>query len=452
MAVDFDLDDDSDDVSSEGEPATQDDVMEEAVTQVEAPPAAEAVLAEAMTQTEAVLAEAETATRAEAVMQAQAEAMAQEEHVETDMADAGEADTTAAVAAAALSSPSTAELSTAGKRKAAPEGQEASKRQLTYGPKSAVDGVEHAQLPSDGMAVEAEAGDEGGPQGAEAEAAEVSEGNQEKPQAEESVVSEFAGIKLHLSTRSLTGYTGIFLNHANAAKPFSAQLTSSEQALGCFSTALEAAMAYAMHVATEKIEVAAAAEEEENKGASEGEEQDVVSEVDGAKLHLSSKSASGYLGVSSNGANFSARHARHQYLGTYPTAVEAAVAYAKHVWKLDSTAEGEEEMEEEMEEGTEEGEEEGEEEEGEEEGEGRNEEQGEEEGEEGERLVSSYNLRPVGGSTAQPTAKARSDPDLHRRLMKQRVHVFWEAEEPPVWYTGIVKEFDPAGVYPHGYP
>ena len=63
----------------------------------------------------------------------------------------------------------------------------------------------------------------------------------------------------------------------------------------------------------------------------------VVTEAEGLKLHLSSKNATGYLGVYPARGRFAARlngrapDADQHFLGTFDTALEAAVAYAKHV-------------------------------------------------------------------------------------------------------------------------
>ena len=63
----------------------------------------------------------------------------------------------------------------------------------------------------------------------------------------------------------------------------------------------------------------------------------VVKEAAGYKLFLSSKSVTGYMGVSKHAAGrfwasyYDSALANTVSLGTYDTAVEAAVAYAKHM-------------------------------------------------------------------------------------------------------------------------
>ena len=83
-------------------------------------------------------------------------------------------------------------------------------------------------------------------------------------------------------------------------------------------------------VAKAKPKAAAAAED----GGDGGEEPVVtpeVTEVDGLQLHLSGANPTGYLGLQVvDGARFRARYGQ-KHIGTYGTAVEAAVAYAKAV-------------------------------------------------------------------------------------------------------------------------
>ena len=61
----------------------------------------------------------------------------------------------------------------------------------------------------------------------------------------------------------------------------------------------------------------------------------VVRQAEGWRLHLSPKSSTGYLGVVRQvSGRYEARRlsqGTHQHLGLFDTAVEAAIAYAKHV-------------------------------------------------------------------------------------------------------------------------
>ena len=71
-------------------------------------------------------------------------------------------------------------------------------------------------------------------------------------------------------------------------------------------------------------------EEEEHEGEEEGE---LPTEAEGFKLHLSSASATGYKGVCLNKGRYEARDrvgGKSTHIGSYGTAVEAAVALAKH--------------------------------------------------------------------------------------------------------------------------
>ena len=62
-----------------------------------------------------------------------------------------------------------------------------------------------------------------------------------------------------------------------------------------------------------------------------------AAEFDGLKLHPSSKSPTGYMGVTPENSRFRARY-RGTYIGAFDTAVEAAVAYAKYVQTIEASA------------------------------------------------------------------------------------------------------------------
>jgi hypothetical protein len=152
------------------------------------------------------------------------------------------------------------------------------------------------------------------------------------------VVSEAEGLQLHLSSRSRSGYLNVYQSSGR----FHAQCTRAGECrhvyLGCFDTAVEAAVAYARHVQTIGYKAphgeaarGVAAEEEAEEQPGEG-----VREAEGLKLLLSSTSRSGYRGVYSTGTRFYAQfgfHGGSNYinLGTFDSSVEAAVAYARHV-------------------------------------------------------------------------------------------------------------------------
>ena len=75
----------------------------------------------------------------------------------------------------------------------------------------------------------------------------------------------------------------------------------------------------------------------EEEEAEEAAEEAIVTEAEGLRLHLSPNSATGYLGVYLERGKFCAQTkvggqgARRIFLGTFGTAVEAAVAYARRV-------------------------------------------------------------------------------------------------------------------------
>ena len=71
----------------------------------------------------------------------------------------------------------------------------------------------------------------------------------------------------------------------------------------------------------------------ETHGAAEADAE-IVTEAEGVQLHLSAASATGYRGVSRNGHRFESTiwiGGRRCYVGTFGTAVEAALAYARAV-------------------------------------------------------------------------------------------------------------------------
>jgi len=120
-------------------------------------------------------------------------------------------------------------------------------------------------------------------------------------------------MQLHLSSSSATGYKGVV---SSSHGRFRAQraVGRSNVILGVFDTAVEAALAYARSVG-------------------EYDSPAVVAEAEGMRLHLSSRSATGYQGVHMDKGLFRAQRtvngANHVLGQTFDTAVEAAVAYAR---------------------------------------------------------------------------------------------------------------------------
>jgi len=175
-----------------------------------------------------------------------------------------------------------------------------------------------------------------------------------RPQA---LLGDAQGLRLHLSTRSKTGFAKVY-QHGDSGR-FEAQrsVDGKTQSLGYFGSALEAAVAYAVAYAAAEAEAEEGEGEEEEEGVEgeeeEGEEEEEeeaveeaaataaaaagetpVAEAEGLQLHLSSSSATGYKGVCHSGDGFRAGHrvgGISKHIGTFDTAVEAAVAYARAV-------------------------------------------------------------------------------------------------------------------------
>mgnify|MGYP000874477695 FL=1 len=152
------------------------------------------------------------------------------------------------------------------------------------------------------------------------------------------MVTEAEGLRLHLSPQSNTGYLHVIRLPNNPsgqppAKPFQAKYKRDGRhvSLGCFTTAVEAAVAYARHIARD------------GEAAREADAAGMVTEAEGLRLHLSRNSSTGYRRVHRRPNNPSGqprakpfqvqyrRDGRNVSLGHFATAVEAAVAYAMHV-------------------------------------------------------------------------------------------------------------------------
>ena len=158
-----------------------------------------------------------------------------------------------------------------------------------------------------------------------------------------------AGMRLRLAKPVMTGYRGV---RSNGFKRFTAEHRSNGKRthLGTFDTAMEAAVAYAKCVQLLNAPKADARAGDHND--EEDEELDeevmeveevvnedgVVEEAAGMRLHLANRdSSTGYRGVRPHQGRFQAKRqvdGKHTYLGMFDTAVEAAVAYAKHEQSL----------------------------------------------------------------------------------------------------------------------
>jgi len=155
-------------------------------------------------------------------------------------------------------------------------------------------------------------------------------------------VEEAEGLRLHLSSRSQSGYKGVYFStpdKTSQRKPWRAVSTWDGKAtqLGRFSSAVEAAVAYARAQARAADGNAAQSKSAAQPAPTE-EQAEVVEEAEGLRLHLSSRTASGYKGVYF--CNSLSHHMRPwkadlwgkgkpQHLGFFSSAVEAAVAYAR---------------------------------------------------------------------------------------------------------------------------
>ena len=169
---------------------------------------------------------------------------------------------------------------------------------------------------------------------------------------EDEVVAEAEGLKLELSSRSNSGYKGVskLKGVSSGSKGYFMQFRSKSYNDGravnkYFARAVDAAVAYA-RLAAEDAKAAEeevegddenVAEEERDEEEDDEEEEEVVAEAEGLKLELSSKSNSGYKGVSKikTGKGYQMQFRSKSYNDgknvskTFARAVDAAVAYAR---------------------------------------------------------------------------------------------------------------------------
>ena len=155
---------------------------------------------------------------------------------------------------------------------------------------------------------------------------------------------EADGVKLLCSEESPTGYLGVTQEEAEAKEaepPSSSSFVARHGSakLGPYDTAVEAAVAYAKHVQKAKEAqapgVRAAAAERLRLG--DSDDGPTPRQAMGLRLWMSEKSSSGYAGVRMKGIRYAAEKGGVT-IGTYDTAVEAAVAYAQHVGEAPPTA------------------------------------------------------------------------------------------------------------------
>ena len=104
------------------------------------------------------------------------------------------------------------------------------------------------------------------------------------------VVVEVDGLRLHLSETSSTGYRGVKFESSNFTADFKVEACALRQREDrLFETAVEAAVAYARRFAQHEAKLAS-----EAAAAAVAR---IATEAEGLRLHLSSKTSTGYLGV-----------------------------------------------------------------------------------------------------------------------------------------------------------
>ena len=158
------------------------------------------------------------------------------------------------------------------------------------------------------------------------------------------------GVRLHMNSSSELGYLGVrYVGDRITASAIASQHphmklyqargpAPERHHIGCFPTIQDAAVAYANFVAAPEAQKAA----HRLAYAAKVEALSVLREAEGLSLHLSVRSSTGYLGVrhtplASANKPYQARArgsgiaSEKVSIGYFATAVEAAVAYAKHV-------------------------------------------------------------------------------------------------------------------------
>ena len=142
------------------------------------------------------------------------------------------------------------------------------------------------------------------------------------------------GLQLRVNGSTATGYVGVHV----AGKKYCARHKTVY--LGIFDTAVEAAVAFTRRAEVAKVlddlicqvaparSPAAPARKSEHKMTAAEVQAACVAE--GLTLRTSNKTDSGYVGVQAYRRKFAARH-RWDYLGSFDTALEAALVYARRV-------------------------------------------------------------------------------------------------------------------------
>ena len=159
-------------------------------------------------------------------------------------------------------------------------------------------------------------------------------------EAEAHRLAEVEGLQLVPSSSSASGFKGISHNPNCSTRPFQAQINQGGKLhnLGYYSSAIEAALAYARHLGTASVAAAAAATPAPAPAPMSEAEARRLAEVEGLQLVPSSSHATGFKGVyhnpSSSTRPFHAsiyQGGKTHNLGSYSSACEAALAVARYL-------------------------------------------------------------------------------------------------------------------------
>jgi len=139
------------------------------------------------------------------------------------------------------------------------------------------------------------------------------------------------GLELVPSQSGETGYRGVYKKGGG----FEARVreNGTKLCLGTFRTAIEAALCYARHIGAERAE-AEAAEAKAVVVPLTADQARAAAAAEGLELVPSQSGETGYRGVYKNGGGFEAKVRENgtvRYLGTFQTAIEAALCYARHI-------------------------------------------------------------------------------------------------------------------------
>jgi len=173
--------------------------------------------------------------------------------------------------------------------------------------------------------------------GAERAATEAAEAEGECSQpleraAEIQVAAEAEGLVLVTSSSNATGYKGVYRNDGQYVARIRER--GKPKHLGTFATAEEAALCYARPAGAERAAREAAEAKSEGPQPLTVEEAREAAEAEGLVLLTSSSNATGYKGVYRDRDKYKpsiSENGKVEYLGTFATAEEAALAYARHV-------------------------------------------------------------------------------------------------------------------------